>query len=83
MLWDWVTGIGASETKGVLGFVPDCLASVETSVHCSAQLRIIRMWPQDVFLNYFSSFAEKSSNCILSVRCILIMVQVELIWTNM
>lgn len=44
MLRGWVTGIGASESKGALGFVLHCRAPVETSVHCSTQLLILMFY---------------------------------------
>lgn len=44
MLWGWVTGIRASESKGALGFVLHCRAPVETSVHCFTQLLILMFY---------------------------------------
>lgn len=41
MLWGWVTGIGASKSKGVLAFVLCCPAPLETSVQCSSPTFIL------------------------------------------
>lgn len=60
MLWGWVTGTRASESKVEMGFVLRCRVSVETSVHRSTRRLIIA----------FFFFFFLNGSLIFSLQCL-------------